>query len=105
VQLKIPPEPILAKELIKRGLEAHRDLEIANLKQSTWIASPLWKDAEWGKELKKNGITWQKFMEIVRDHYPYFLDWVNDKASWDYVIKKLIERIEEEVKFSEKSRR
>lgn len=93
---EIPEEPVFIKEQIRRGLEVHRELEIANLKQATWIASPLWTDAGWGKELKKLGITWQRFLSVVRDHFPYFLDWVNGKASWSYVINKLIERLKEE---------
>jgi len=70
MDLEIPPEPLKDKEVIKRGLQAHRDLEIANLKQGTWIASPLWSKVGWGKELKKYGFTWQKFIGVVRDHYP-----------------------------------
>lgn len=95
--LEVPLEPTSAKDSMKRGLEAHRELEIANIKQGTWVASPLWKDAGWRRELKKHGLTWQKFMILVRDHYPYFLDWVNGKAEWDYVIGKLIEHIEDEL--------
>jgi len=101
MDLEIPPEPLKDKEVIKRGLQAHRDLEIANLKQGTWIASPLWSKVGWGKELKKYGFTWQKFIGVVRDHYPYFYDWVKGNARWEDVIRKLIERIEDEIKAME----
>jgi len=101
MDLKIPSEPLKSKEIIRRGLQAHRDLEIANLKQGTWIASPLWSDVGWGKELKKYGFTWQKFMGIVRDHYPYFYDWIKGNASWEKVTRKLIERVEDEIKAME----
>jgi hypothetical protein len=104
LSLETPPEPLSAKESIKAGLEVHRELEIANLKQGTWIASTLWTEVGWGRVLKKSGLTWQKFMVIVRDHYPYFLDWVNGKAGWEYVVGKLIERVDEEVKFLEGGR-
>jgi len=97
MNLKFPREPISVKESMKRGLDVHRELEIANLKQGTWIASPLWSEAGWGRELKEHGITWQKFMVIVRDHFPYFLDWVMEKISWDEVMRKLVERLEDEV--------
>jgi hypothetical protein len=105
LKLEVPPEPSSVRESIRRGLEAHRRLEIMSLKQGTWIASPLWRDYGWGLELKRHGVTWQKFMIIIRDHYPYFLDWVNGKAPWGYVIGKLIERVEEEAKLSEGSER
>lgn len=101
MNLKIPPEPIDFKERVKKGLEVHRDLEIANLKQGTWIASPLWKEMGWGSELKKYGFRWQDFMKIIRDHFPYFYDWVNDKITWNDAIRKLIERIEDEIKAME----
>jgi len=101
LNLEIPPEPLEYKELVRRGMKAHREVEIANLKQGTWIASPLWSEVGWGKELKKYGITWQKFMSIIRDHYPYFYDWVKGKMSWDEVIRKLIERIEDEIEAKE----
>jgi hypothetical protein len=52
------------------------------------------------EELKKHCVTWQKSMIVIRGHYPYFLDWVNGKAPWDYVIGKLIEHVEE-ARFSE----
>ena len=99
LKLEIPPEPHRIKESIRRGLEVHRELEIANLKQGTWIASPLWSEFGWGRELKAHGLTWQKFMVIVRDHFPYFLDWVMGRASWEFVIRKLIERLEDEIRF------
>jgi len=97
MNLDIPQEPISVKELIKRGLEAHRELEIASLKQGTWIASPLWSKAGWSTELNRHGLTWQKFMVIVRDHFPYFLDWVTGRMGWDEAMGKLVERLEDEV--------
>lgn len=97
MNLEIPHEPISLKEFMKRGLEAHRELEIANLKQGTWLASPLWSGMGWGRELKEHDITWQKFTVIVRDHFPYFLDWAMEKASWGEAMGKLVERIEDEV--------
>lgn len=97
MELEIPPEPISVKEEIVRGLKANRKLQIMSLKQATWIASPLWSEVGWGKELKRHGITWQKFMVIMRDHYPYFLDWVMGRMSWSGVMKRLVERIEDEV--------
>jgi len=101
MNLEIPPEPLKDKELIKKGLQAHRALEIANLKQGSWIASLLWSKTEWGKELKKYGFTWQKFLGVVRDHYPYFYDWVKGNEEWGNIIMKLIERVEDEIKAME----
>jgi hypothetical protein len=97
MNLEIPPEPTSIKASIKRGLETRRKLEIMSLKQGTWIASPLWSDVGWGKELKKHGLTWQRFMVVVRDHFPYFLDWVKDRVGWDEVMRKLVEHLEDEV--------
>ena len=86
LKLTIPPEPQEVKESIKQGLKENRELEIMNLKQGTWIASPLWTGYGWKHELKAHGITWQRFMSIVREHFPYSI-WLNPirSSGWSYV--------------------
>ncbi|RLG60387.1 hypothetical protein DRN86_02650 [Candidatus Geothermarchaeota archaeon] len=97
MKLEIPPEPVSVKESIRRGLDVHRELEIMNLKQGTWIASPLWSDMGWGRVLKREGLSWQSFMSIIRDHFPYFLDWVLGRMDWDEVMSRLVQRLEDEI--------
>lgn len=35
-------------------------------------------------------------MEIVRNHYYYWLDWLEDRKSWEEVINELIKHLERE---------
>lgn len=93
-RLPIPQEPIEVKKELKEIL--NRPLGKATIKQSTWIAAPLWKDAGWGKILKAHNINWQKFMTIVREHYYYWLDWIEDRKSWREVMIELIKHVERE---------
>ena len=85
MNLPTPPEPTLAKEKLKKDLEKENEYALphprltvvrltkANIKQGTWIASYLWTQCGWKDTLKRYGISWQKFVEAVRDNYYRFL--------------------------------
>ena len=95
-KLKIPVEPLPMKESIKRGPLNTSSIKCTEFNSTSWVAAPLWSDYGWGGELKRNGMTWQIFMGVVRDHYPYFLDWTMGRMSWNEVIEKLKERLVDE---------
>ena len=52
INLSIPPEPTQMKKKFKEELEKEFRLMQANIKQGTWIASPLWTQYGWGKYLE-----------------------------------------------------
>jgi len=100
MKLQIPPEPINQREEWKKELEkggGRMNPARVLIKQGTWITSPLWSEYKWKDELKKNGITWQKFMELYRNCYHNFVSWVEGSYSWDNAIKSLIRKIEREI--------
>lgn len=102
MNLPISPEPTSVKEKLKKDFEKedeyafpHPSLTIArlakaNIKQGTWIASYLWTQCKWKDILKHYGISWQKFVEAVRDNYYSFISWVKGEKSWEEAIKDLI---------------
>lgn len=98
INLPIPPEPISVRKRFKEELEKGSRLMQANIKQGTWIASPLWTQYGWGNILKSYGFSWQKFMEAVRDNYYSFIQWINGEKSWNETIGDLIAIIERRMK-------
>jgi len=97
IDLPIPPEPISTKKHFKEELEKGSKLIQANIKQGTWIASPLWSQYGWGGILKSYVFSWQSFMEAVRDNYYNFIQWIKDEKSWNDAIKDLITIIERRI--------
>lgn len=99
MNLQLPPEPINQRIEWKKELEKGGRMNLARytIKQGTWITSPLWSEYKWKEKLKKNGISWQKFMELYRNCYHNFISWVEDHCSWDNAIKSLVREIEREI--------
>ena len=92
-----PPEPTSQKEQWKKELDrggGRLNLARATIKQGTWLTSPLWNEYGWKEELKKRGITWQKFMSLYRDCYHNFIGWVEGTISWNQAISSLIREVE-----------
>lgn len=104
--LQIPPEELIPqsqkeewRNTLQRGggkLNPAR----ATIKQGTWLTTPLWNYG-WKEELKKNGISWQKFMELYRNCHHNFIGWIEGTVSWEQAIRSLIKEIENEVRRSE----
>jgi len=96
LNLPIPPEPKELKKKWKKELEkggGRMNLARATIKQGTWLTKPLWSEYGWGDELKRYGISWQKFMEIYGTVSYYFLAWAEGEISWEGAIQKLIKEI------------
>jgi len=98
IDLPIPSEPIQIRGHFRKELEKGSRLMQANIKQGTWIASHLWTEIGWGNILKSCGITWQNFMEDVRNNYYNFIKWVNEEKSWEETIKDFIIIIEKRMR-------
>jgi hypothetical protein len=94
---KIPPEPVSLKEQWKEGLAkggGRLNLARASIKQGTWLTTSLWNEYGWKEELKRRGITWQKFMSLYRDCYHNFISWVDGTISWNQAISNFIREVE-----------
>jgi len=96
---KTPPELTDQKHHWKKELEkggGKMNPARMTIKQGTWITSLLWSEYQWKEELKRNGITWQKFMELYSNCHHYFIGWAEGSFTWDNAIKNLIREIERE---------
>ena len=93
--LPIPPEPVSVKQRFKEELENGSKIIKGNIKQGTWIATPLWNEFGWGEILKSHMVTWQIFMKAVSNNYYSFIAWIKDRKSWADTISDLIDEIEE----------
>lgn len=100
MNLQIPPEPINLRQEWKKELGrggGKMNLARATLKQGTWITSPLWSDYSWKDELKKNGITWQTFMELYTNSCHHFINWAEGYTSWNKTLENFIIEVEREI--------
>jgi len=93
MDLPIIEEPKDIKSFIKSvraGLGGSPDIDWDSLAVWSFNKLPKYLWENWKNELKKNGITWQKFLTILRFHTSDIVDWaLYDKLTW----KELIERI------------
>jgi len=91
--LNIPPEPREIKQLIisvrgKLGNDNSIDFDALTVWFANKIPGYLWQ--KWKKELLKNGITWQKFLKIMKLHTNDMILWaLQDKISWDELINRI----------------
>ncbi len=94
-ELPFPPEPVEGRRQWQRLLREDYRSARAVIKQSTAIASPLWTGSGWGIVLKRHHVTWQRFMEAVRDCYPSRVDWVEGKISWKDALARLVDSLQQ----------
>jgi len=90
--------PTQVRERFRKELEKGSKMMRANIKQGTWIASPLWTDMGWKNNLKSYGFSWQNFMKAVRDNYYSFIEWANGEKSWEETIEELIDIINNRIR-------
>ena len=99
--MKLPecPEPIGLKEKAKLLHKEHPDMDIDSL--YIWVgqnlASYLWKTCGWGRILKEEGISWQKFEKIIS--LKNFKWWVRGERTWDEQISNIMTQIKRFQKF------
>lgn len=106
LELRTPLEPKHLKrewgdKLKRKGGETN--LIRWTIEQGTWITAPLWSKYGWKRELKKNGITWPKFMHLYKYVSYHFINWAEDRETWEAVIQRFIGMIEEEIKREHKT--
>ena len=99
--LYTPREPVELKKLIKTVRErlasegSAEDIDYDSL--SVWsfnrLPKYLWK--WWKDELKIRGITWQKFLRILKLHTLDMIEWaLRETLSWEELVKRIDTSIE-----------
>jgi hypothetical protein len=96
--LLLPEEPKDIKELIKRvrvisGDEGNIDWDSFSAWAFNRLPKYLW--GYWGEELRRKGITWQKFLKIMKLHTSDIVAWaLYDQLEWGEVIRRMERTIE-----------
>ncbi len=95
MKLKRPPEP---KALKNQIINSKKSFEIKIESIAIWLGNKLprylWKEAGWGKDLKKEGYSWQSFLKILSLHKKDMIKWSWNSLSW----KDFLNRVEETIK-------
>jgi len=98
--LSVPKEPVELKELIRvvrarMGREGSRsDIDYDSLAVWSFNRLPKYLWDQWKNELKGRGITWQKFLRILKLHTLDMIEWaLRDTLTW----LELVRRIESSV--------
>jgi len=98
IGLKVPKEPVEIKELIRMvraGLGDDADVDYDSLAVWAFNRLPKYLWNEWKDELKLRGITWQKFLRILRMHTSDIIEWaLYDKLGWIELVKRLVALLE-----------
>jgi len=89
------------KEMWKKELQKNYRLAVAAIKQGTWFCKPYWNLCK--DNLKAQGVRWQDLMEAYGMCQYKFLDWIQDRESWDNVLSALEEALNTVVKIKRKT--
>jgi hypothetical protein len=96
--LPLPEEPKGIKELIKAvrarlGDRGSVDYDSLSVWAFNRLPKYLW--GHWGDELKRRGITWQKFLKIMKLHTLDVVAWaLHDELEWAELAKRIEHTIE-----------
>lgn len=98
MKLEIPPEPkILKKQLSSKRKTLELKIESLTMWLGNRLPSYLWKEAGWGKHLKKEGYNWQIFLKILALHKKDMIRWSWDTLSWKDFLLKIQDTIKDPV--------
>ncbi len=98
MKLEIPPEPkILKKQLSSKRKTLELKIESLTMWLGNRLPSYLWKEAGWGKHLKKEGYNWQIFLRILALHKKDMIKWSWDTLSWKDFLLKIQDTIKDPV--------
>lgn len=98
MKLKIPPEPkILKKQITQSKKTIEMKIESISIWLGNKLPSYLWKEAGWGKHLKKEGYNWQIFLKILSLHKKDMIKWSWDSLSWNDFLCKIQDTIKDPV--------
>ncbi|WP_069806406.1 hypothetical protein [Vulcanisaeta thermophila] len=92
--LSIPPEPHDIKERIikRRGACSGEGCDRFAVWFGNELASYLW--SYWSRELRRMGITWQGFLELLGRHTQELIDWaIRGSITWDSLVNSLINEL------------
>jgi len=101
MELKIPEEPTEIKKLIQlvrdRLSSDDRNSNINYDSLAVWSCNSLpkflWK--QWKNDLKQRGITWQKFLRILKLHTQDMIGWaLKSTITWSELIIKIEKSID-----------
>lgn len=94
--LQIPKEPQEVKNWIKNA-ELHTgglgvDWESLNVWYGNQLPKYLW--GEWKGDLKPQGLTWQKFLRLLKHRTDKIILWHKGFLSWEVLVKDIVDLIE-----------
>ena len=97
MNLPVPEEPTEIKMLIRSVRERLGGSDIDSDALAVWAFNrlPKYLWSEWKNELKKGGISWQKFLKLLKFHEIDLIEWsLRENLSWNELIKKMEKTIE-----------
>jgi len=96
--LPIPEESRDLKNFIRSvraSLGGGPDIDYDSLAVWSFNRFPKYLWSFWSDELRKRGITWQKFLRILSLHTKDIVDWaIYDRIEWDELVKRISMSIE-----------
>jgi len=99
--LPIPREPVELKELMRvvrtriSGENKDNDIDYDSLAVWSFNKLPKYLWEQWKSDLKGRGITWQKFLRILKLHTIDIIEWaLRDTLSWHELIKRIEKSID-----------
>ena len=99
--LSVPREPVEIKELMRTvrarmGCEDNRnDIDYDSLAVWSFNRLPKYLWEHWKSDLKERGITWQKFLRILKLHTLDMIEWaLRDSMSWSELVRKIEKSID-----------
>lgn len=86
------------KQLLSKGTSMD---QLSQTTLSIWIFNllPKYLWDHWGPDLRSNGITWQKFLRLLKYDNKYIRLWAFDKLSWEELIKEIKSTINTEIRY------
>ena len=93
IRLGVPEEPRDIKEMmrgIRERLDGGDDIDHDALAAWSFNRLPKYLWSYWKEELKKQGITWQKFLRILRLRTADIIEWgLRDVLSWNELVRRI----------------
>jgi len=101
MSLNVPNEPVEIKKLIRvvrAGIGGNADIEGFDYDSlAVWafnrLPQYLWN--VWRNELRQRGVTWQRFLRILRMHTLDMVEWaLKDSMPWQELVRRIEKSID-----------
>ena len=99
--MKVPKEPTEIKELIQAvrvrmgGESSYSDVDHDSLAVWSFNRLPKYLWEQWKNDLRERGITWQKFLRILKLHTLDIIEWaLRESMTWPELVKKIEKSID-----------